>query len=223
MAEQRQQKNDREILGIRGKLAHFQSLAPSIDLDRSVNYKTSKGGSLNYKYCTYGNLVTKTKKAMAESGIGFSHIIENTEAGLVLKTQIFEIDGDGVIESFLPVGNFNNPMDFGSRTTYAKRYSLAMLLGVSIDTDDEEKAADATIEKQGKKAPSRQKQKIEALTPAHISYIKGKLSAGMEAKKIIETWELTCILSEEVKNSINELEYIQDEIKAGEAQEKADS
>lgn len=203
-----QQQPKANLGNLRKKLSEFQAIDHKVNLDAKVDMQLKSGRRVKYDYCTYSNLVSKIRPGLAKCKIGFSHEIIEDQGGVKLKTTVFEGDGgEGEISSTLTIGDFGNPQDFASRTTYAKRYSLAMLLGVSIDTDNDAQDVEPKQIKKPKSSGQEVKRKvIQQMTASQIKFVSTKIEAGMSAEEIISAWEKVEDLTEQVKEVIRAME-----------------
>ena len=85
--------------------------------------------------------------ALAEQGIALVQAIETREYGTVVVTKLLK--GEEAISSECPVivGDKCKPQEFGSALTYARRYSMAAIVGISADEDDDANAAEDSAKK----------------------------------------------------------------------------
>lgn len=95
--------------------------------------------------------------ALAEQGIALVQAIETREYGTVVVTKLLK--GEEAITSECPVivGEKCKPQEFGSALTYARRYSMAAIVGISADEDDDANAAEDSAKKNPAKTPSNNK------------------------------------------------------------------
>jgi hypothetical protein len=79
--------------------------------------------------------------ALSEQGVALIQIIETREHGTVVVTRLMK--GEEVLSSECPVivSEKCKPQEFGSALTYARRYSMAAIAGISADEDDDANAA----------------------------------------------------------------------------------
>lgn len=98
--------------------------------------------------------------AFAEQGVAVVQLLDQNDNGDVLVTKL--IMGAEEIVSTCPiiVDNKRGPQPFGSALTYARRYSLAAIAGISADEDDDGNSAQENTDQsmppaKGKKAPAK--------------------------------------------------------------------
>jgi len=97
---------------------------------------TAKGAKFSYDYSTLGSVWDAVKEALAKNELAIIQTVEIMETGKFLKTRIIHVSGE-FIDGLCPLAVDKNDMQgLGSAITYARRYSLAMMLGVVQDDDD---------------------------------------------------------------------------------------
>jgi hypothetical protein len=137
-------------------LAKAQATITCPSRNREVTVRTKTGGSYEFRYSTLDHIIEHVRKPLTDNGLWFSQILEGNEAGKYqLVTRLMHSSGQ-YIESKTPllVQGADN-QQFGSALTYMRRYSLAAMLGLSADEDDDANSADGnTIEP--KKKPKKE-------------------------------------------------------------------
>lgn len=108
-------------------LLDFQSEA--IVISRDGLGKTKDNGS--YHYSTLDNVINTVRPILLKYGLGFTQTIVGTD----LVTTLFHAESGTNITSSIPVGKPNEMQDMGARITYARRYSLTAILGLSTEED----------------------------------------------------------------------------------------
>ena len=103
---------------------------------KGFSKKTGKEFEYDYYYAPYEEIVKQISPILKKHSLGFFHNFEATsEASGIMKTVVFHSSGQS-IESNHPVKLSQGGMqELGSDSTYAKRYSLSLALGVSTDDD----------------------------------------------------------------------------------------
>lgn len=169
-------------------LAEFQQSVGTISYD-------SKG--YGYKYASLSAIIEHINPAMKKAKLGFYQVTE----GETLKTVLFHTETGETIESFMsiPQGvNLKGMNDFqvlGSAITYLRRYSLASILGIVTDEDndaqgEQTKPAPAPAPKQKPKLNSDQYQKtLEKLKNKEVTLeaIKQHFTVSKEQEEIFKT------------------------------------
>ena len=109
-----------------------KAFAPVVK-NKSVRY-ASRGGGIDFRYADLGAIVDAVRGPLADNGLAFVQTFEPLGEGMALRTRLMHVDG-GEVNSLLPMLKTDGWQVFGSGATYAKRYSLASLLGVVADDD----------------------------------------------------------------------------------------
>lgn len=82
----------------------------------------------------------------------------------VLKTTVFDLEGDDILESYLDLNsmiNKNTPHQIGAAITYARRYSLCTSLGI-VESDDDDGNV-GTLEKEKAKTKEQENEMEELI------------------------------------------------------------
>lgn len=119
-------------------LAKFQ--ATVIDPQKTSEAKVvmKGGGSYSFKYAGLDAIVKAVRAGLAEQGISFTQFPINNGNQVGVITMLMHSSGEWMRTDpfYVPVVK-QDAQGFGSCITYAKRYSLAAVLGVSADEDDD--------------------------------------------------------------------------------------
>ena len=102
-----------------------------------VKDKTAKAGSYSYKYADLGSVIESLKAAFAEHDISYTQATDVTDAGMVLHTRLMHAESGEWIEGTYPLPPNPDPQKVGSALTYARRYSLCALVGITAEDDDD--------------------------------------------------------------------------------------
>lgn len=142
------------IAKLSAALAAFQSELPQIRKDQTAQVRSDKG---NYSY-TYADLATVSLQVMpllGKHGLSFTSWPSTTPRGFMLRYYLLHESGEQMAGEYpLPV-DVKSPQAMGSAITYARRYALCSVTGVSPDDDDDAAAAE------GAKASRRAEQQEE--------------------------------------------------------------
>jgi len=137
-------------------LAKAQGAFPEIERNRTVRVRPKSGGQeYEFKYATLSAIIDAIRKPLSENGLAYTQIISHdADSGFyVLTTTLY--CGNQFLSSKTPIiveGQTNQ--QFGSALTYMKRYTLAALLGIAAEEDDDANIADGNeIKKVVDKAP----------------------------------------------------------------------
>ena len=115
--------------------------------------KDAKNPFFKSKYATLNSVWEAVKDAVLTNGLTVLQPIHYANGQAVVTTTILHTSGQ-YITSECPVvcAKQNDPQAFGSAITYARRYSLASMLGVTTDEDDDAERAMNRV----KPAPAQQ-------------------------------------------------------------------
>ncbi len=98
-------------------------------------------GRNNYRYAGLDSLLAAVRPALAEEGIAISQPIELRAGGPVLVSQLRHTSGEVWCSEWL-LSWTGGPQDKGSELTFARRYTLEALVGVSpVEEEDDDGAA----------------------------------------------------------------------------------
>lgn len=117
--------------------------------------KASKGqvGQQVYWYANLESVIEATRVPFARNGLVVSQLSGVHEGKMVLITLLMHSSGQW-LKSVMPVMNERNTaQSLGSGLTYARRYSLAALAGVTQTDDDGEEASKPALKPSGAPSP----------------------------------------------------------------------
>ncbi len=100
--------------------------------------KDAKNPFFKSKYATLNSVWAAAKEPLHNNGIVCLQPIDLLDGQQVVKTVLIHESGES-IESNCPIicAKQNDPQAMGSAITYARRYSLASILGMMTDEDDD--------------------------------------------------------------------------------------
>jgi hypothetical protein len=115
-------------------LCQFQQKCTSIELDSSVKVRTQGGQEYSFKYASYGKILATVKPILAESKLSFSQLTEPDGA----VTTILMHESGEYLKSCLLIPCVNKKaQEIGSAISYARRYAISSILGISTQEDDD--------------------------------------------------------------------------------------
>lgn len=117
-------------MSIHKKLFEIQKNIGKLTKDTSNPFYKSKYADIN-------QLIELTNPLFHEAGL----MVLQPITGNTLKTQIFDVETNEVIESSLDLPQGNDPQKIGSAITYYRRYTLKALLNLQEEDDDGNKGA----------------------------------------------------------------------------------
>lgn len=118
-----------------------QSELPDIPKTKTANIPTKSGGSYSYEYADLADVLTIVRPVLNKNGLAVSQSLTGGPGTLEVTTRVYHTAGH--CEEFGPLvlHTGNDAQSAGSAATYARRYSLAAVLGVAPDNDDDGRAA----------------------------------------------------------------------------------
>lgn len=105
-----------------------------------------KGGKVNagqrrYTYLQLPDLLTEVRTRFAANGLALMQSVEYVEGAVAVTTTVVHDSGQTATTAPLHIRTAGDAQSIGSATTYARRYALAALVGLSgSDDDDGERA-----------------------------------------------------------------------------------
>lgn len=108
---------------------------------KTVTVKSDRG-SYQFSYAPLEDILAAVADALSAQGLVLvSGIEQGAEGSVVLSTRLMHASGQW-LESSVNVGRHAKMQEMGSSLTYARRYAITGLLGISADDDDDANAAD---------------------------------------------------------------------------------
>ncbi len=144
----------------------------------------------NSRYADLASIRNAVIPCLAAEGIALIQAIESSEHGTTVVTRLLK--GSEEINSTCPViwGGVK-PQDFGSALTYARRYSMASICGISADEDDDANAAQASaveVQKVQRKRPEVKTIKVPEIGgESDWMIFATSLMAELEAAQTVDT------------------------------------
>lgn len=151
--------------------------------------KDAKNPFFKSKYATLNSVWEAVKEPLHDNGLSLLQPISIENNQPVVKTILLHTSGE-MITSDCPIicAKQNDPQALGSAITYARRYSMASLLGVMTDEDDD-----------GEKAMNRKQQTIKMATQEQLQELEAlevDFTALCKAFKLSHLSELTFDMAE---------------------------
>lgn len=138
--------------------------------------KDSTNPHFKSSYADLAAVVTAIRKPLSDNGLSFIQATELDASGNVNLVTTLAHKGGQWVRSFYPVRPVQaNPQGFGSAMTYARRYSLAAIVGLAAeDEDDDGNAASAGSPlpaRNAAPAKSAQEARVEAYNREKEKYV----------------------------------------------------
>lgn len=120
------------------------------------------GGRYKFKYATLDAIIEHVRPALTANGLWFVQTIANGDGKYRLVTKLLHSSGQWLASETPILTTSGDNQEFGSAITYMKRYSLAAMLGIAADEDDDANAADGnTVEASNDRKPAPKQTKTE--------------------------------------------------------------
>jgi hypothetical protein len=134
-------------------LAESQAKFPKISKGKTAKVKMKSGGEYSYSYADLGDVLEAVRPVLTTHKLAVVQAIDvDDDTGrMLLRTRIGHESGQWV-ESCYPLPSEGTAQEMGSALTYARRYSLCALAGVTGEDDDDGQQA-GTVRAQARPAP----------------------------------------------------------------------
>lgn len=117
------------------------------------------------RYASLGAVWSAIRKPLQDNGLSVSQGFSGNEIGCTCITTLMHTSGEWIEFEFPMILDKQNMQGFGSAATYARRYSLAALLGVVSDEDDDGEAA-VDVKKSATKGPIEKVRAVQSAVEA---------------------------------------------------------
>jgi hypothetical protein len=126
------------IAALAKALAAFQGEATNPPKTRTAVVEHKNGGKHSYNYADLSDIITAVKAGMKKHGLSVVQSAVSTEQGIGVSTMLTHESGEWVKSDplILPLRDAT-PQAAGSAVTYARRYALSAILGISTEEDDD--------------------------------------------------------------------------------------
>jgi len=119
-------------------LANFQSKCPVIEKTKKVMNKD--GRTVRYKFAPIDSIVEQIKKPLAECGFSYTWSVKNAPGEITAVAKLtHKLGHSETSELTIPIdkeGFMTAPQKVASALTFAKRYTLCNILGISTGDED---------------------------------------------------------------------------------------
>ncbi len=133
-----------EINELAAALAIAQGQMKSAAKDNLAKVKMKSGGEYSYKYSTLDDIWEVARVPLSKNGLSIIQIPMNDENKLYLETILIHASGQWISGTMiLPIiaVRMSELQAMGSAITYARRYALGAMVGVTTGDDDDGQAA----------------------------------------------------------------------------------
>jgi hypothetical protein len=181
-----------------GALAKAQGAFGRIErtLTARIQSRKGEGSSFTYDYAPLSEVMDAVRPALAANELALSHFpatrLGGSATAVTVRTLLAHSSGKAMWCDITLASVTNEPKDIGSAITYASRYAVMALLGVSPDYDDDGAAASGREQvttprgqpaPQPAKAKGGEKEKVAAIQAGKVANEqawKVKTSAGRD-------------------------------------------
>ena len=131
-----------KTVGLADALAQVQTQLPSIGKSSVANVPTKTGGSYSFKYADLADVSAAVLPLLGKSGLSWLTMPTIDEHGnFVLRYELLHTSGENRVGFYPLPASSAKPQELGSAITYARRYTLCSMVGVTPDEDDDGQAA----------------------------------------------------------------------------------
>lgn len=166
---------------ITAALVKVQAALKPVELDKENPFFHSR-------YSTLSAVLDSCRELLAKNGLALVQTFKVTDKGNSLVTTLLHTSGESLSGEVLLNPTKNDPQQMGSATTYFRRYSVAALLGLVSDSDDDGAAAS---QPQANTVQNAQKSPISHEKPSDGPFhtISDKQSKRLFAIAMSHKWE----------------------------------
>ena len=127
-------------------LAKFQGEVKNTSNSKTVIVKTKTGATYTYKYSPLDEVLGMVRPLLSTNGLSMVQSPSNDNGTITLTTVFMHNSGEWL--EFPPLqlkAEANTPQGIGSAITYARRYVLSAVLGISSEDDNDANVNDHSI------------------------------------------------------------------------------
>lgn len=197
--------------------AQFNSSFCSAQMEMDHAFKDSKNPHLKNRYASLSSVIDAIKGPLNRCGISFSqqvhgwrtfpqtdgvlvHVVELTT---VLRHKNGFIDETPITVPVKPKGAIPDAQEIGSAVTYARRYALQALCGISAEDDDGESAS-APVSTASQKVSDESQKMLTQMEDTYKKYLNNIACApNMDALLLITEKLGSSLLSQEYKDKVH--------------------
>jgi hypothetical protein len=149
-----------------------------INVQRSVQGATANKTNphLKNKYADLGSVWSTCRDLLADNGLAVTHVFRESTNGetVTCVAMLLHVSGQSITSTLTLRPGKNTPQEMGSAITYARRYTLASLVGIVVDDDDDGNAA-TRKEQNAPKGIEARKAEVKAALKAYKGADKDEL------------------------------------------------
>ena len=136
------------------------------------------------RYADLAAILDAVRVPFSKNKIAVSQTTEIREGGMALVTTLMHSSGQWISADY-PLPRDAPPQQLGSALTYARRYSLSSIAGISADDDDDAETAEKSTAKSGDGAKITAQQ-VETLQSAIVE-------VGADINKFLAYLKVECL------------------------------
>jgi hypothetical protein len=150
------------IVELAKSLSKFQGDMKSVPKDSTNPF-------FKMKYASIDAIWDIVRKPLSSNGLSLIQTTYEQNDKIYLETTLLHSSGEW-IETYMPINaTKQDPQTIGSAITYARRYSMSAILGVSADSDDDAESATSHKETQTATKPIKQSNPLPASVSATVT------------------------------------------------------
>lgn len=141
-------------------------LAKALSVVQGVIENALKDGSNPFfksKYTTLTETWNACRKSLSEAELAVTQTTEPSAEGIILVTTLMHSSGEWIRGKLFMKPVKGDPQAFGSAMSYARRYALSGIVGITSEDDDGERAT--------REAPKKEAAKVETALPKEESFL----------------------------------------------------
>jgi hypothetical protein len=146
--------------------------------------KDSKNPAFKSSYADLASIWDACREALNKNGLSIIQRTDFSEQDIWLETMLLHVSGDSISSRYPLRPLKQDPQGYGSALTYAKRYTLASMVGVVADEDDDGNAASGRTN--GHADNSRQPDRSQAARAFVTESIKA--IGGLKTENALDDW-----------------------------------
>jgi ERF superfamily len=111
------------------------------DMESAKKDSVGQVGTQKTKYADMASAVAAIKEPLSQNGLSYVQPLSNVGNTVTCTTMLMHSSGQWIRDSFSITPSNNDPRTVGSAATYARRYGLMAMVGLSADDDDAQLAS----------------------------------------------------------------------------------
>lgn len=146
---------------------------PDIPKNQTASVRMKSGGEYSYKYADLPSILNAVTPHLLAHGL----VITQKVMGTTLVTELWHESGQCLDGGAYEVGEYSDPKSMGTAITYAKRYAICGVLGLSPEEDKDDPGI---VRQQSGKGQSKPKPQP---TPQQLNNDRDKLMSTLREKR----------------------------------------